>query len=262
VVSTHVRDEFVRENHGPPVLFANIYTLSVGKTKNGGKRTDPGMGHTTLHTIKRRQERKAVMKMIRPLLALLMLAAVLAGCASGPKPADLEVAMPALKPGYGRIYFLRSSAFFGSPVQPEILLNNQVVGRSRARGFFFVDRPAGPYQARTSTSVTSTLTFDLYPGETKYVRTELVIALMGIMPGSMAFTLMDESVGEPELRKLSYTGRTVKPEPKQAPQRASQPMQQPMQQPMRQPMQQPETQSVPQPVLQPLPASCIESATC
>ena len=91
--------------------------------------------------------------MIRPLLALLMLAAVLAGCAYGPKPADLEVAMPPLKPGDGRIYFLRSSAFFGSPVQPEILLNNQVVGRSRARGFFFVDRPAGPYQARTSTSM-------------------------------------------------------------------------------------------------------------
>src|SRR5450830_1967548 len=115
------------------------------------------------------------MKMIRPLLALGLLLAVLAGCASGPKQADIEVAMPALKPGYGRIYFLRSSAFFGAPVQPEILLNNQVVGRSRARGFFFVDRPSGAYQAKTSTSVTTALDFSLSVGEVKYIRTEVNI---------------------------------------------------------------------------------------
>lgn len=120
--------------------------------------------------------------------------------------------MPALKQGYGRIYFLRSSAFFGSPVQPEILLNNQVVGRSRARGFFFVDRPAGAYQAKASTSVATSLDFSLFSGEVKYVRTEVNIALMGIMPGSVSFTLIDESMAEPELRKLSYTGRAVKPE--------------------------------------------------
>ena len=87
----------------------------------------------------------------------------------------------------------------------------------------------------------------------KYVRTELVIALMGIMPGSIAFTLMDESVGEPELRKLSYTGRTVKPEPRQAPQQTVQPAPQAMQQPMVQPV----TQSVPQPVLQPAPTRLL-----
>jgi len=154
------------------------------------------------------------MKMIRPLLAMVALAAVLAGCASGPNQTDLETAMPAIKPGYGRIYFLRSSAFFGSPLQPEILLNNQVVGRSRARGFFFVDRPAGAYQAKTSTSVTTALDFSLFSGEVKYVRTEVSIALMGIMPGSVSFTLMDESMAEPELRKLSYTGKSINPEPK------------------------------------------------
>lgn len=140
-----------------------------------------------------------------------LFAAVLAGCASGPKQADLDAAMPALKPGYGRIYFLRSSAFLGSPVQPEISLNNQVVGRSRARGFFFVDRPAGAYRASSSTSVTTGLNINLYPGETKYVRTEVTIALLGVMPGSVAFTLMDEAIAEPELRKLSYTGKAVTP---------------------------------------------------
>ncbi|MFL9923094.1 hypothetical protein PQR62_02370 [Herbaspirillum lusitanum] len=160
------------------------------------------------------------MKTIRPLLAIGLLAAVLAGCASGPKQADLDVAMPALKPGYGRIYFLRSSAFIGSPVQPEIQLNSQIVGRSRPRGFFFVDRPAGPYKASTSTSVTTAMNFDLYPGEVKYIRTEVSIALLGVMPGSVSFTVMEESVAEPELRKLSYTGRTIKAAPKQAPAKA------------------------------------------
>lgn len=158
--------------------------------------------------------KKIVMKMIRPLLAIVMLAAVLTGCASGPTQADLEVSMPPLKPGYGRIYFLRSSAFIGSPIQPEIQLNNQVVGRSRARGFFFVDRPAGAYQAKTSTSVATALDFSLSVGEVKYIRTEVNIALMGIMPGSVSFIVMDESMAEPELRKLSYTGRAVKAEPK------------------------------------------------
>ena len=166
------------------------------------------------NSIKRRQERTIVMKTIRPLLAVGMLITVLAGCASGPTQTDLDTAMPTLKPGYGRIYFLRSSAFFGSPVQPEILLNNQVVGRSQARGFFFVDRPAGAYQAKTSTSVTTALDFSLFSGEVKYVRTEVNVALMGIMPGSVSFTLMDESMAEPELRKLSYTGRAVKVEGK------------------------------------------------
>jgi len=148
--------------------------------------------------------------MIRLLTAIGVVAAFLAGCASGPKHAEIDAAMPDIKPGYGRIYFLRSSAFIGSPVQPEIQLNNRVVGRSRPRGFFFVDRPAGAYQASTSTSVTTSLNFDLYPGEVKYIRTEVTIALLGIMPGSVSFTLMDESIAEPELRKLSYTGRTVK----------------------------------------------------
>lgn len=154
------------------------------------------------------------MKKILPLLALGVLALVLSACASGPKQAELESAMPALKPGYGRIYFLRSSAFLGSPVQPEIMLNNQVVGRSRPRGYFFVDRPAGAYQARTSTSVSTALDFSLFSGEVKYVRTEVTIVLLGVMPGSVSFTLMDESFAEPELRKLSYTGKAVKPEPK------------------------------------------------
>ncbi|MCA1322746.1 DUF2846 domain-containing protein [Herbaspirillum sp. alder98] len=163
------------------------------------------------------------MKTIRPWLALVMLVAVLAGCASGPKHADIDYAIPAIKPGFGRIYFLRSSAFIGSPVQPEIKLNNQVVGRSRPRGFFFVDRPAGPYMASSATSVSSALTFDLYPGEVKYVRTEVTIALFGIMPGSIAFSLMDQSIAEPELSKLSYTGTSIKAQPKQAPMPAAAP---------------------------------------
>lgn len=155
-----------------------------------------------------------MIKTIRPLLAIGVLATVLAGCATGLKQADIAGAMPAIKPGYGRIYFLRSSAFIGSPVQPEIQLNNRVVGRSRARGFFFVDRPAGAYQAKTTTSITTALDFSLNAGEVKYVRTEVTIVLLGTMPGSVSFNLIDESMAEPELQKLSYTGTAIKPEPK------------------------------------------------
>lgn len=203
------------------------------------------LGKAVPDSIKQQQERSAVMKKIRLLLAFGMLVAVLAGCASeGPTQAEIEAAMPALKPGYGRIYFLRAPAFIGAPIQPEILLNNQAVGRSQPRGFFFVDRPAGAYQAKTSTSVTTALDFSLFAGEVKYIRTEVNVALLGVMPGSVSFSLMDQSAAEPELRELNYTGKAVKVEPKLQPKQEAMPTMQPAAIP----------ESVPTPALTPTPA--------
>ncbi len=45
--------------------------------------------------------------------------------------------IPSLQIGRGRVYFLRSASMFGAAIQPDIRLNNEVVGESKPGGFFF-----------------------------------------------------------------------------------------------------------------------------
>jgi hypothetical protein len=81
---------------------------------------------------------------ILKLAGIAAIAAVLGGCAaSGAKFQEMAGSMPSLKPGEGRIFFLRSSSIVGAAIQPEIRLNGQVVGQSKPGGFFYVDRAAG-----------------------------------------------------------------------------------------------------------------------
>lgn len=112
-----------------------------------------------------------MIKMIRPLFAVVVLATLMSGCASGVKYSEMASSIPTLKADQGRIYFFRSSSMFGAAIQPEIRLNDKVVGKSQPGGFFYVDRPAGQYRAASSTETEKTLSFSLDAGETKYVRT-------------------------------------------------------------------------------------------
>ena len=133
--------------------------------------------------------------------------AVLAGCATGGvKHADMKPSIAALKPGEGRIYFYRSRSMVGAAVQPDIKLNGAVVGTSQPGGFFFVDRPAGNYEASSSTEVERTVTFALATGETKYVRTS---PSFGVIVGRINFQLVDRAQAEAELSGLSYTGESA-----------------------------------------------------
>ena len=63
-------------------------------------------------------------RVTRMLLAGLAVSSLLAGCASGVKHADMAASMPTLKPGEGRVYFLRSASMFGAAIQPDLRLNN------------------------------------------------------------------------------------------------------------------------------------------
>lgn len=118
---------------------------------------------------------------------LLALALVLAGCAAtGPKFTEVEASMPTLQDGQGRIVFYRSSSMVGVAVQPDLKLNDQVVGTSKPGSFFFVDRSAGRYTASARTEVESSVEFELRPGETVYVRSSITMGLL---------------VGRPDLRQ-------------------------------------------------------------
>ena len=96
---------------------------------------------------------------------------------------------------------------FGAAIQPDIRLNNEVVGESKPGGFFFVARPAGKYVAAAATETEKTLSFVLDSGETKYVRSS---PSMGLMVGRVVLELKTPEKAKEDLASLSYTGDQVK----------------------------------------------------
>jgi len=132
------------------------------------------------------------------------IAALLAGCAtSGARHAEMKTALAPPKPGEGRVYFYRAASPFGAAVQPEIKLNGTVVGSSTPGGFFYVDRPAGTYEAHAATEVDRMVSFALAPGETKYIRTS---PSFGVLIGRINFELVNAAEAEAEMASLHYTG--------------------------------------------------------
>lgn len=143
----------------------------------------------------------------RMLIATMAVTSLLAGCASGVKHSEMAASIPTVKAGEGRIYFLRSTSMFGAAIQPDIRLNNEVVGESKPGGFFFVDRPAGKYVASAATETEKTLSFVLDAGETKYVRSS---PSLGLLAGRVVLELETPDKAKEELPSLSYTGTPIK----------------------------------------------------
>ena len=90
------------------------------------------------------------MNRLSSLLSLALLS-LLVGCASGPKYPEAVSTFPQLAASQGRIVFYRNGVPVGMAVQPDVKLNNDVVGRSVPNQFFYVDRPAGNYVVSCST---------------------------------------------------------------------------------------------------------------
>lgn len=140
-------------------------------------------------------------KQIRFFLCLLI-AGLLAGCASGPGYKEIESRITDLEPGNGRIYFYRPSAV-GAAVQPSVRLNDDVVGKAKPKGFFYVDRPEGNYVVATSTEAKRSLSLVLDEGEEKYVKLEM---RMGLFVGHVKPVLVDSAEGFADIQKLNYIG--------------------------------------------------------
>lgn len=146
------------------------------------------------------------MKNLSRRLAVVALAALLAACATGPKLAEIQSTIPALKTNEGRIYFYRSNSFVGGGIQPNILVNGKVVGESKPGGFFFVDLPPGPIEVSTTTEVEKKLSLTLEAGQTRYVRT--VIGL-GLLVGRVYPELVDNTEGAKAMAEASYIGKPL-----------------------------------------------------
>lgn len=143
----------------------------------------------------------------RPLVGLALLAMVLlslGGCAtSGPTYPEFIPTAPKLDPANARIYIYRTTAL-GAAVQPEVKVNDKVVGTAVPVGFFFVDRKPGAYVISTTTEVERNLSLTLDKGQTRYVRLNISI---GFFVGHVYPELVDNDVGEKEIRECRFTGK-------------------------------------------------------
>jgi hypothetical protein len=135
------------------------------------------------------------MKKILGLLSLVCIALFFNGCASGTQFSTAQSAFPPLGQDLGRVFFYRNS-ILGAAIQPDVKLNGVTVGSAKPKGFFFVDRPAGPYKVETSTEVTRTLSFSLDKNQTRYVRLNIS---MGFFAGHVYPELVDVTTAEKEL---------------------------------------------------------------
>jgi hypothetical protein len=140
---------------------------------------------------------------ISTLGAVLVLAALTGCAASGPKFSAQESGTPRLSADKGRVYFYRPSGMMGAGLQPEILLDGKMVGKSQPGGYFYVDADAGSHEAQTSTEVTNKLSFVVDKGEVKYVRTKVS---MGVLVGHVTPELVGKDEARAEIGDLSYTG--------------------------------------------------------
>ena len=142
------------------------------------------------------------MQMLIKQLLIPFFSLLLISCASGPKYAEMAQGFDRLDAAQGRIYLYRPSSM-GAAVRPKVKINGEVVGEAISHGFFFIDRDPGEYTIMTSTEVDRSLSLSLDAGQTRYVRLSISI---GFFVGHVYPELVDISVGEEEIKELSYTG--------------------------------------------------------
>ncbi len=108
----------------------------------------------------------------------LLMAALLflAGCASGKPYAELAQSLNRPLSGKARIIIFRDNPI-GLAIQPEIKLNNKIVGKSIPNGFFSCKVKPGTYTLTAKTETTATTVVTVVPGQTVMVRTGIGLGL-------------------------------------------------------------------------------------
>jgi ABC-type Fe3+-hydroxamate transport system substrate-binding protein len=143
------------------------------------------------------------MKSKTRVLLLLLISLFFSGCATtGPTYTDMQNTMTGLNSDSGRIYIYRPSAL-GAAIQPTVYVNDEAVGKAVSYGFVYVDRAPGAYTIKTTTEVKRTLSLNLGPGETCYVRLNIS---MGFFAGHVYPELVEKNVGESEIKDCHYIG--------------------------------------------------------
>jgi hypothetical protein len=113
-------------------------------------------------------------------------------CSTGMPYAEAVGEMGALAPGQGRIVLYMPADTEVVGLFPNLLIDGAVVGRIKAGTFFFVDRDAGPHvvgvraderlAAFGNQGATEPVSLDLEPGQTAYVRVDVVATVGMVKP--------------------------------------------------------------------------------
>lgn len=136
------------------------------------------------------------------LYSALLALSVLTGCASGPAYEQYAEQIKPSQNGDGRLYIYRTT-ILGAAIQPDVKVNDEVVGSATPQGFFYVDRPAGQYVVSASTEAKRSLTLNIDSGDEKYIRLEMK---MGLLAGHVKPVLVERAVGQEEIKKTKFIG--------------------------------------------------------
>ncbi len=139
-------------------------------------------------------------------LGIFVVAACLAGCASG--PTGSETLTDNIKSSAARLVIYRTSAL-GLAIQPNYLVDGRVVGGSQPSGFVACDLPPGPHEVAVNNMPLTTnlfghgsekVTVDLRAGSTAYLSAE---PQMGIVtPGQITLIQVTENQGRADVANL------------------------------------------------------------
>jgi hypothetical protein len=140
---------------------------------------------------------------------IVVVAALLSGCASG--PTGVETLTDNVRPSAARLVIYRSSAM-GLAVQPNYVVDGRVVAGSQPVGFLVCDLPPGRHEVAVDNLPLSTNLFghgsekisvDLRAGSTVYLSAD---PQMGIVtPGQITLVQVTENQGRADVASLHQT---------------------------------------------------------
>lgn len=139
-------------------------------------------------------------------MGIFVVAALLAGCASGPMGG--QALTDNVKSNTARLVVYRSSAL-GFAIQPNYAVDGRVIGGSQAAGFLACDLPPGRHEVAVNNLPLSSNLFgqgservslDLRAGSTTYLAAQ---PQMGIVtPGAITLVQVTESQGRADVASL------------------------------------------------------------
>ncbi len=127
-------------------------------------------------------------------LVLLLLASLMAGCATVPMAsleADTQAKQFTVEPGKANIYLYRNETFGGAIAMP-VALDGRVAGKTAASTYFFWTVEPGPHEITSLTENTASLKIDARAGHNHYVWQEVK---MGMWTARSQLHEVDEEVG-------------------------------------------------------------------
>ena len=138
----------------------------------------------------------------RGFLMTVLVALVLAGCASGGRTvSEVPEALADPPPGKARLYFYRTELPLFLALQPQIIVNSRAVGSSVYGEAFYRDAFPGGYHVYLADDPDDSLTFKIRAGETIFIKTDIYY---GISSDRLTIKLV-----EPETARAEIAGKTL-----------------------------------------------------